>query len=139
MSEIETDTPDTPDESDTPTIYGPDGDKLPEEVIEAAGDSDESEGDSDEAEADAEPEKPRKAKISFEASMQRSEAVAYFEAIVGGLKSGHLELRQAEEVLVLNPPDRIEVEVKARRKGDKGKVVFELEWSDENRPLEILN
>jgi amphi-Trp domain-containing protein len=84
-------------------------------------------------------DKPEKIKISFEASMPRNEAVSYFEAIVGGLRSGRLEFKQGDKTLILNPPDRLEIEVKAQSKGTKGSVVFEIEWSDENRPLEISN
>ena len=45
-----------------------------------------------------------------------------------------------EEVRLAAPrAGEIEVEVKASRKGDKGKVVFEIEWSDEARGLEIVS
>ncbi|NJK33443.1 MAG: amphi-Trp domain-containing protein [Deltaproteobacteria bacterium] len=84
-------------------------------------------------------DKKKKLKIAYEASMPRAEAVAYFEALVGGLRSGHLEFRQDDRVLVLAPPDHLEIEVEAVQKGSKGKVVFEIEWSSENRPLEIVN
>jgi len=97
-----------------------------------------SEGDAKPAKVEK-PEKPKKLKIGFSASMPRTEVVSYFEAIVGGLRSGRLEFRQEGEELVLNPPDQLEVEVKASRKGDKGKVVFEIEWTDDGRALEILN
>jgi amphi-Trp domain-containing protein len=84
-------------------------------------------------------EKKKKAKIEFESNMPRSEAVSYFEAIVGGLRSGRLEFRQAGNTLVLSPPERLEIEVKAQQKGEKGKIVFEISWSEEHRSLEILN
>jgi amphi-Trp domain-containing protein len=100
-------------------------------------DDDESEGDDDDDEPKK--DKPKKLKVSFEDTMPRNEAVSYFEAIIGGLRSGRLEFKQDGETLVLNPPDRLEIEVKAVLKGDKGKVVFEIEWSDEHRNLEILN
>jgi amphi-Trp domain-containing protein len=93
------------------------------------------EKDEDKDEAD----KPKKLKIDFEASMPRNEAISYFEAIIGGLRSGRLEFKQGDQTLVLNPPDRLEIEVKAQSKGDKGRVVFEIEWSDEHRALEISN
>ncbi|NVB43385.1 amphi-Trp domain-containing protein [Pseudenhygromyxa sp. WMMC2535] len=87
----------------------------------------------------AKKDKPKKVKVDFEASMPRAEAVSYFEAIIGGLKSGRLEFRQEGDTLVLSPPDQLEIEVKASRKGDKGKVVFEIEWSESGGGLEILN
>jgi amphi-Trp domain-containing protein len=101
------------------------------EVEDAESESDEND--------DEKKDKPKKVKIAFEATMPRSEAVSYFEAIVGGLRSGRLEFRQEGDTLVLNPPDHVEIEVKAQQKGTKGKIVFEIEWSDEHRPLEILN
>ena len=103
---------------------------------------DESDDDDDESGDDdkkKKKDKPKKLKVSFEDTMPRNEAVSYFEAIIGGLRSGRLEFKQEGETLVLNPPDRLDIEVKAQLKGDKGKVVFEIEWSDEQRSLEILN
>jgi amphi-Trp domain-containing protein len=69
-----------------------------------------------------------KGRIKFESVMQRSEAAAYFGALVDGLKHGQLQFRHGEERLSLAPTDQVVVEVKAIRKGDKEKVSFELEW-----------
>jgi amphi-Trp domain-containing protein len=88
---------------------------------------------------DEDGDKPKKVKIDFEGSMARNEAVSYFEAIIGGLRSGRLEFKQEGQTLVLSPPDRLEIEVKAQAKGDKCSVVFEIEWSDKHRTLEISN
>ena len=71
------------------------------------------------------PSKPRKSKIKFDSGMSREEAVAYFEAIVNGLKKGSLVFRQNEETLELAVGDQVEVEVKASRKGDSESVRFE--------------
>jgi amphi-Trp domain-containing protein len=70
----------------------------------------------------------RDAKVTFESVMPREEAVSYFEAIVAGLKSGALRVRQAEETVVLTPPDQVAIEVKAVRKGQKEKILFEIAW-----------
>lgn len=86
--------------------------------------------------ADAEPEtsssddpkRKLKGKIKFESVMQRSEAVAYFTALVDGLRHGHLQFRHGDDDLALAPGEQVAVEVKATRKGDKEKVAFELEW-----------
>lgn len=93
----------------------------------------------EEKDDDDEADKPKKVKIDFEATMPRNEAISYFESIISGLRSGRLEFKQGEQTLVLNPPDRLEIEVKAQSKGDKGRVVFEIEWSDEHRALEITS
>lgn len=96
--------------------------------------------DDDERDDDNEKQdRPKKLGIGFEGTLPRSEAVSYFEAIVGGLRSGRLEFRQGDDTLILHPPDQLEIEVKASQKGEKGKIVFEIEWSDEHRTLEILN
>ena len=60
--------------------------------------------------------------------MQRSEAVAYFTALVDGLRHGHLQFRHGQEDLSLVPSEQVAVEVKASKKGDKERVAFELEW-----------
>jgi amphi-Trp domain-containing protein len=71
-------------------------------------------------------------KIKFEAVMQRSEAVAYFSALVDGLRHGHLQFRRGKEDLSLAPSEQVAVEVKASKKGDKERVAFELEWKHSN-------
>jgi amphi-Trp domain-containing protein len=79
---------------------------------------------------DGEPTAPykRKGKINFESVMQRTEAVAYFGALVDGLRHGRLQFRLGDESLSLEPTDQVQVEVKAQKKGDKERVSFELEW-----------
>ncbi len=90
------------------------------------------------AEAAVEREEPttvhkHKGKIKFESVMQRGEAVAYFGALVDGLRHGRLQFRRGDENLSLNPADEVSVEVKAQKKGDKERVSFELEWKLEPR------
>lgn len=80
----------------------------------------------------------KKTKVSFDASMGREEAVSYFEAIVAGLKSGTIQFRQGEESLTLDVGDQVGVAVKAQRKGEKGKVSFELSWRDGGPGLTIV-
>lgn len=119
------------------------------EVTEAKQDGNEGEGedeqdeksekdDDDDDEKSEKSDKPKKLKINYEATMPRDEAVSYFEAIVGGLRSGRLEFKQDGDSLILSPPDQLEIEVKAQSKGDKAKIVFEIAWSD-RQALEISN
>lgn len=77
---------------------------------------------------DTDPRRKAKGKIKFESVMQRSEAVAYFSALVAGLRQGQLQFRHGDEHLSLKPSEQVHVEVKASTKGDKEKVAFELEW-----------
>jgi amphi-Trp domain-containing protein len=69
-----------------------------------------------------------KAKIKFASVMQRGEAVAYFAALVDGLRHGRLQFRHGVESVALEPSDQVGIEVKASRKGEKERVSFELEW-----------
>jgi len=68
------------------------------------------------------------ARIKYEHILPREEAVSYFEAVVSGLREGNIQFKQGEESLKLSPPDYLEVEVKAARKGAKEKVAFEISW-----------
>ena len=79
------------------------------------------------SETEATPE-PSSTKVTFESVMPREEAISYFEAIVAGLKSGTLRIRQGEESLTLNPPAQLGVNVKAASKGEKEKISFEMTW-----------
>ena len=83
--------------------------------------------DDERDEADGEP--PRGGKISFQGSMTRDEATAYFEAIAAGLRRGSLLFRRGSDQLALSPAPHVEVEVKASGKEHKAKVSFELSWS----------
>lgn len=86
--------------------------------------------DEDEDEEDEKSEKPKKTKekLSFDASMAREEAVAYFESIVAGLRSGSITFRRDERALTLEVGTTLDIEVKAAKKGDKQKVSFEISW-----------
>jgi amphi-Trp domain-containing protein len=97
--------------------------------------------DLDDAEAtDSKRKGKSKGKIKFESVMQRGEAVAYFGALVDGLRHGRLQFRHAEEHLSLEPAEQVSVEVKASKKGDKERVAFEIEWrrAEQDR-LEVTN
>lgn len=134
-------------DEETPTKAAPASAEPVEEKVEAkAEDEEEEEEDEEEEEEEDEKsekkekkDKPKKVEIEYEATMPREEAVSYFEALIAGLRSGHLEFRQGDRTLVLNPPGHVEIEVSAEQKGDKGKVVFEIEWSNENQPLTIIS
>jgi len=81
-----------------------------------------------------------KGKFKFESTMRREEAVAYFEAIVSGLKHGILHFKQAERALTVNPSSVVDVTVKASRKGKESRVVFEIAWEPElESALEITS
>jgi amphi-Trp domain-containing protein len=88
----------------------------------------------DDVDTATESDKPKKTKIKFASSMPRDEAVAYFEAIAAGLKSGKIDFHQGDETVTLTAPERLDVEVKAVSKGDKARVHFELSWRVDATP-----
>lgn len=67
-------------------------------------------------------------KVKYESSLPRDEAIAYFEAIVKGLKKGQIQFKQGDQNVIVAPAEYLEVEVKAARKGQKEKVSFEISW-----------
>lgn len=73
-------------------------------------------------------EQRRKAKIKFESALGREEAATYLEAIVDGLRKGELEFRTAGEELLLSPGPRIDLSLKATRKGGTARLQLEMEW-----------
>ncbi len=78
-------------------------------------------------------------KFKFESTMRREEAVAYFEAIISGLKQGILHFKQGDRALTVNPASVVDVEVKARR-GKDSRIVFEIGWDhDLEGALEITS
>ena len=79
-----------------------------------------------------------KGKFKFESTMRREEAVAYFEAIVSGLKQGILHFKQENRALTVNPASVVDVEVKAAKKGREAKISFEISWGSKHETdLEI--
>jgi amphi-Trp domain-containing protein len=77
-------------------------------------------------------------KIKFSAILQRAEAVAYFAALVDGLRHGRLQFRHGDEMVALEPSEQVSVEVKASKKAEKERFSFELEWKRPERDrLEI--
>jgi len=97
--------------------------------------SDDSNYDTEESEMER--ETSQDGKLSFDSYMTREEAVAYFEAIVKGLKAGEIHFRRNEQELTLATGTHVDVEVKASRKGKKQKVEIGLSWRTE-KPVDLL-
>lgn len=67
-------------------------------------------------------------KLKFEGIVAREEAVAYFEAIVAGLKKGLVQFKRGDESLSLTPTSHLGIAVKGAVKDDKQEVTFKLSW-----------
>ena len=67
--------------------------------------------------------------VMLEKTVPLSEAVAYFEAIVVGLRNGSIHMRQGETDLTLIPTPKVAVEIRAGRKKKKEGFSFAVTWS----------
>lgn len=81
-----------------------------------------------------------KGKFKFDSTMRRDEAVAYFQAIVSGLKQGTIQFKHGDKALTVHPAPTLEVAVRASRKGKYQSVSFEIGWRpDQENDLEITS
>ena len=82
--------------------------------------------------------KADKSRVKFESTLPRLEAVAYFDAIVAGLRKGAVKFKQGDDAISLAPADHVDIEVKAQRKKNKEQVSFEITWrTDDDADLTI--
>jgi amphi-Trp domain-containing protein len=80
-----------------------------------------------------------KARIKYVNCMPRDEAVAYFEAVIAGLRKGAIEFRRGDSKVAISPAEQVDIEVKASRKHDRESVSFEISWRrGEDPELSIL-
>ena len=70
-----------------------------------------------------------KAKIQYRNQMHIDDAIAYFEAIVAGLKKNKVEVSKEDKSIVLEPQEQLIVEVKASTKPERSKVSFKMSWN----------
>jgi amphi-Trp domain-containing protein len=89
-------------------------------------------------ESEANDDRDGKGKFKFESTMRRDEAVAYFEALVAGLKQGSLHFKQGARSLSVSPSSVLTIQVKAAKKSKTESISFEIEWrADGESELEI--
>ena len=70
-----------------------------------------------------------KAKIQYRNQMHKDDAIAYFEAIVEGLKKSKVEVTKEDKSIVLEPQEQLIVEVKASTKPERSKISFKMSWN----------
>ena len=70
-----------------------------------------------------------KAKIQYRNQMHIDDAIAYFEAIVAGLKKNKVEVTKEDKSIVLEPQEQLIVEVKASTKPERSKISFKMSWN----------
>ncbi len=70
-----------------------------------------------------------RSKLHYRNQLSLDEAVAYFEAIVVGLKKKKIEFHKDDESINLEPQEQLIVEVKASTKAERSKISFKMSWS----------
>jgi amphi-Trp domain-containing protein len=66
-------------------------------------------------------------------SLQDAKSIGeYLRAIIHGLETGYLDLSDDNGQLVLHPSGLLGLELRAKRKGNRAKLVIELSWTEDN-------
>lgn len=65
----------------------------------------------------------------------RHSIVKYLQALTAGIEKGQLELGTAEHMLALEPGGMLELEVLAKRKSGKVKLVIKLNWREHDEQI----
>ena len=64
-------------------------------------------------------------------SLQDAKSIGdYIRAIIHGLETGHLDLGDDAGQLVLHPSGLLDLEVRAKRKRNRSRLVIELSWTE---------
>lgn len=71
-----------------------------------------------------------KADFRHESLQDRESIVRYLNALSQGIANGQLTLGTREENLILHPSGLLKLDVKARGKDDRTKLVFKISWKE---------
>ena len=69
-----------------------------------------------------------KNKLEYELQTTLQECIGYLEELLSGLKSGQVILKHRAEAVALHPSSVVSMSVKAKQKGTKESVAFEVQW-----------
>jgi amphi-Trp domain-containing protein len=69
-----------------------------------------------------------KKELEFTTRLTREEVAGWIEALIEDLKDGRLEVRKSDEVLMLDVPRVIDLEVEASIDDEKAEVEVEISW-----------
>lgn len=82
----------------------------------------------------------KRKEFNFSSSTKREKVATYLDALAKGFRDGTLDFRAGEDEITLSPKGDIMIDVRARVKGYRNKVVVEFRWNcipDDNTGLEI--
>lgn len=66
--------------------------------------------------------------LELETTAELTQAIAYLEDIVAGLKSGRICVQHEEDELLLSPQRTVSVALKAKQKEDKETISLKISW-----------
>ena len=72
-----------------------------------------------------------KNKIEIEGTMELTQAVAYIEDTLKGLKAGAVHVQLGADSVLLHPKSIVEMEMEVTQKKDKEKILLEISWKTE--------
>jgi amphi-Trp domain-containing protein len=65
-----------------------------------------------------------------ESVQDRHSIVKYLQALTAGIEAGRIELGTSEHMLALDPDGLLELEVLAKRKSGRVKLIIKLHWRE---------
>jgi amphi-Trp domain-containing protein len=69
-----------------------------------------------------------KKSVELKERLELDQAIELIEDIVAKLKKGAVTLEQGDETLTIHPEESVKLGVKAKHKGEKQSLQFELKW-----------
>jgi amphi-Trp domain-containing protein len=66
--------------------------------------------------------------VELKETLELARAIELIEDIVAKLKNGAVTLEQGEETLTIHPDESVKLGIKAKDKGEKQSLQFELKW-----------
>ena len=70
----------------------------------------------------------KRKELEFTTRLTREDVAGVIEALVEGLKDGHLKIHKSDEVLELDVPRVIDLEVEAKVSDERAKFEIEVSW-----------
>lgn len=73
-----------------------------------------------------------KDKLKIEGMVSRKQAIGRLEELLESLRNGVIHFQFGEDTLTLNPPDVLDLELKAAKKKKEQKISLELSWESQD-------
>ena len=71
--------------------------------------------------------------FQFLSLVDQETIIKYLEALLDGFKSGHINLKAKEEAIILDPEGLMKLEIEAKNKQSRSKILIKVSWKDTGR------